>query len=196
MLKVGLTGNIGSGKTTVARIFEKLGVRIYYSDSESKKFLDQPEVIKRLQEAFGSGVVDPNGLINKAALAKVVFGNQEQLLQLNSLLHPLVMEDYLQWCKHMTTESYTILEAAILFESGIEDQFDRIIHVSAPEETAIARVVSRDRVTDDEVRQRMNFQMSDAKKATLSDFVIRNDGLQLVIPQVLTIHQELLKVGT
>ncbi len=193
MLKIGLTGNIGSGKSTVARIFDVLEVKIYHADVESKKFLANPEVKNQISKAFGESIVNADSTIDKTALSKVVFANPIALQLLNSILHPLVMEDFRKFCGLHIEEPYIINEAAIIFESGYRAQFDRIIHVSCPEEIAITRVMTRDKVLKDEVLKRMNFQMKDQEKAALSDFIILNDGSTLVIPQILRIHNQLLQ---
>ena len=193
MLKVGLTGNIGSGKTTVSKIFEIIGVRIYHSDAESKRFLANPKVINRIKQSFPGDVFKTADEIDKTTLAKIVFSQPEALQLLNSILHPLVMEDFRRWCAPLANEPYIINEAAIIFESGYQDHFDRIIHISCPEEAAIERVIARDRVSREDILKRMNFQMKDEKKAAISDFVILNDGSELVIPQVLRIHEQLLQ---
>ncbi len=196
MLKVGLTGNIGSGKSTIAGIFSTLGIKIYPADDESKKFLDSEKVIQKLTKIFGYSILSNDGKINRRSLASIVFTNEESLQLLNSVLHPLVRQDFLKWVTGFKSEPYLIQEAAILFESGLAAEYDFIIHVSCPKEIAIKRVIKRDQIDGNSVIKRMNFQMDDSVKAELADFVIINDGAQLVIPQVLSIHKHLLKISS
>jgi dephospho-CoA kinase len=196
MLKIGLTGNIGSGKTTVSQIFSLLKIPVYHSDEESKRFLHEPAVIENIRQMFGEGCVTPAGEIDRAALANVVFADPSKLTALTKLLHPLVIDDFRKWCKSHIENTYVIHEAAIIFESGVERGFDKIIHVSCPKEIAIQRVIDRDGTTREEILNRMAFQWTDEEKATRSDFVIRNDGSLLVIPQVIEVHRILLKIGS
>jgi len=192
VITAGLTGNIGSGKTLVSSIFSFLGIPVYHADTESKRFLDDEHVKQNISKLFGPKVLAPENTIDRKALASVVFNDPVALSKLNAILHPLVKEDFRQWAQRQRS-CYVIHEAAIIIESGFRNEFGKIIHVSCPAETAIIRVMERDKVSREEVLRRMKFQMEDEKKAALSDFVIRNDGSELLIPQVLAIHQELLK---
>ncbi len=190
MIKVGLTGNIGSGKSTVAAVFETLGVPVYHADAESKKFLSHKAVIDSILKKFGDKVFDEKG-INRKKLAALVFNDEQALSFLNSLLHPLVREDFERWTTAQTSAPYIIQEAAILFESGFYKMFDKVISVTSPEKLAIARVMARDGISEKDVLMRMRNQWSSEKKKELSDFVINNDGSALVIPQILDIHNQL-----
>jgi len=191
MLKAGLTGNIGSGKSLVASVFSSLGIPVYHADEESKKFLENPYVISSVLSLFGSQILK-NGSIDKRMLAGAVFGNTKALEQLNALLHPLVMKEFSKWRNSVTGTHYVIMESAILFESGYSKDFDRIIHVSCTGETAIARVIARDGVSRELVLARMQHQEKNDDKALKSDFVIINDGSQLLIPQIISIHKKLM----
>jgi dephospho-CoA kinase len=191
VLRIGLTGNIGSGKSAVAAIFSSLGIPVFHADEESKKFLKLQDIVDRIAGMFGNGVI-PDGVINYKILASVVFSNIQALNQLNGLLHPLVMKDFETWMKLNAQSPYLIMEAAILFESGNANEFDRIIHVSCPEELAIERVLKRGGMTREQILERMKHQKKNDDKARMSDFVIINDGSQLLIPQVITIHKNLL----
>jgi dephospho-CoA kinase len=191
MTSIGLTGNMGSGKSLVSGIFRILGIPVYYADQESKKFLALPEVILSLKTIFGKEITDPGGNISRTALASVVFSDSEALKKLNALLHPLVRKDARYWATLHTESPYVIHEAAIIFESGFRNEYDQIIHVSCPQEVAIRRVIQRDGTSREEIMKRIRFQMDDSEKAALSDFVIRNDGSELLIPQVLAIHRQL-----
>jgi len=191
MLKVGLTGNIGSGKSLISAIFSTLGVPVYHADQESKNFLNDPGVKAEIVGRFGSGMSAASGEIDRVALANLVFRDEEALTALNSILHPMVIKDFTNWCLAYQEHPYIIQEAAIIFESGVEKLFDKIIHVSCPKEIAIERVINRDGVDSNSVLQRMRFQMEDTVKAKRSDFVIVNSGSEMVIPQVLDIHRQL-----
>jgi len=195
MLKVGLTGNIGSGKSLVSEIFSIYGVPVYHADQESKKFLSDPIVKKKILTLFGEKVLSVSGEIDRGELATIVFSDKKALATLDSILHPMVIDDFTHWCEAFREYPYIIQEAAIIFESGVANLFDRIIHVSCPKEIAIERVMKRDGIDSNSVLQRMRFQMEDAEKASLADFVISNDGSEMIIPQVLSIHQQLSEVG-
>jgi dephospho-CoA kinase len=190
MIKVGLTGNIGSGKSTVARVFEILGIPVYHADAEAKKFLDDKNVRDSLIREFGSEIFE-NGMINRKKLANLVFNSKDALNFLNSLIHPLVRKDFENWTAVHSESSYIIQEAAILFESGFYKMFDRVITVTSSLEQAVSRVVARDGVSEKDVLNRMKNQWSSEKKQKLADFVIYNDESKLVIPQILEIHNEL-----
>jgi len=196
MLKIGLTGNIGSGKTMVSGIFTALGIPVYHADDESKKFLEDPAVKDGIVNLFGAGILTGSGKVDRRALASVVFNDRHALQKLDGMLHPKVMTGFREWAERRQDKPYLMMEAAILFESGYSGDCDYIIHVSCPKEIAIARVVKRDRVDGNSVIRRMQFQLSDEEKMRLADFVIRNDGSGLVIPQVLSIHGQLLQSCT
>lgn len=189
---IGLTGNIGSGKSTVAGIFSRLGVNIYHADAESRKFLNIPEV-KLLLETTFKNILSPEGIIDRAKLASIVFSDATLLNHLNSILHPLVRKDFHEWISLNKGQKYIIQEAAIIFESGFRDEFDKIIHVSCPEEIAVGRVVKRDNITAEMVLKRASFQLKEKEKAALADFVILNDGSRLLVPQVLEVHRRILQ---
>ncbi|MCK9422436.1 MAG: dephospho-CoA kinase [Bacteroidales bacterium] len=191
MIKVGLTGNIGSGKSVVSRIFSILGIPVYHADEESKKFLNDPQVKNELLRYFGYSILSISGEINRRSLASHAFTDEHAMHKLNSIMHPLVMHDFHTWTLNQGSFPYIIQEAAIIIESGLRKEFDKIIHVSCLKEIAIGRVVQRDGIDVNSVLRRMQFQMEDKEKAALSDFVIRNDGSELVIPQVLAIHRRL-----
>jgi len=192
MLKAGLTGNIGSGKSIVASVFLSLGIPVFAADEESKKILKLPEVSNEIARLFGEGII-VNGLIDNRKLASVVFGDLQALNSLNKLMHPLVMKVFNDWLKANTMVPYVIMESAILFESGYAKEFDRLIHVSCPEEIAVARVIQRDGLAPGLVLERVKHQLKNDDKARMSDFVIINDGSILLIPQVLAIHKKLLQ---
>lgn len=192
MLKVGLTGNIGSGKTTVAQVFSILKIPVYHADEESRRFLRDPAVIENIRNTFGEWVVTQTGEVDRTELGTIVFADSHKLSQLTEILHPLVIENFREWCKSKKENIYVIHEAAIIFESGVEKDFDKIIHVSCPKEIAIQRVIERDGTSREEILKRMQFQLTDEEKSSRSDWVINNDETLMLIPQVLDLHQKLL----
>jgi dephospho-CoA kinase len=196
MLKVGITGGIGSGKTTVCKLFEALGVAVYYADDRAK-FLMQHEhfLIDQLKQNFGEDIYD-HGQLNRAMLAQKVFGNKEQLALLNSLVHPVVFRDTERWYQEQLTAKppYVLKEAALLVETGAYKLLDQLIVVSAPLDIRLQRVVARDKVAAAEVTQRMNNQLAEEEKLKLADFVIENNSdLEALKIQVEKIHQALIE---
>jgi dephospho-CoA kinase len=191
MIKVALTGNLGSGKSTVAEVFIVLGVPVYHADQEAKKFLMQEGVIRQLVDTFGEDILTKEWQIDRKKLATIVFKNKAALNFLNGLIHPLVKHDLHQWMDKHKHQPYVLQEAAIVFESGFYKDFDRIIVVTCPVEVAIQRVMLRDGVSESDVRSRMQNQWPQEDKIKQADFVINNGGDELVIPQVLKIHHDL-----
>ncbi len=194
MLKVGLTGGIGSGKTTVCRIFEQLGIPVYYADRRAKALMvEQPAVREQIRQQFGEQVYREDGALNRAYLADLVFDNPEKLQQLNAIVHPAVGEDALQWHANQKDVPYTLKEAALIYESESFRDLDAVVVVTAPEEIRIQRVMERDRVSRESVLARMARQMPEAEKVERGDFIIYNDGHRSIIRQVLIIHEELVR---
>lgn len=189
MITVGLTGNIGSGKTTVCRVFEMLDIPVYHADEVAKRFLDSPEVAARLENLLGEQVLDENGKPNRKRIAGIVFRDSERLRQLNALIHPMVRKDFKKWLKMHSTAPYVIQEAAILFETGHYRNFDKTILVTAPERVRIERVCQRDGLSVADVQARMQHQSAQQELEKLADFTIHNDGRLLVIPQILRLHE-------
>ena len=191
MLKIGLTGGIGSGKSTVARVFETLGIPVYYADEAAKKLMNEHVELKaKLLETFG-GQTYVSGQLNTAFLSAKVFNDAEQLKKLNSIVHPIVIQDGINWMQQQTT-SYAIKEAAIFFETGSAIGLDFMVGVYAPQPLCIYRVMQRDGISRSDVLARMQKQMNEEIKMKLCDFVITNDEQQMVLPQVLELHQKLL----
>ncbi len=191
MIKVGITGGIGSGKTTVSKVFELLDIPVYYADDEAKNILNENDVVKKeVIKIFGTEILE-NTIINRQKLAALVFASTEKLDKLNSIIHPAVAKHFQEWVK-LQKSKYIIKEAAILFESGANKQVDKVITVSAPIDLRIKRVCSRDNVSETDVLKRINSQMTDEQRENLSDFIIINDENTLVIPQVLAIHQKII----
>ncbi len=191
MLKTAITGNIGSGKTTVCRIFESLGVPVFYADTEARKLYYDEEVINAVENAFGREVFDDNRQLLRQKLADIVFHDPAALKTLNGIIHPRLILRYTNWLQQRETYPYTLHEAAIIFENGLEKSFDRIINVSCPENIRLERIKKRDNLSDNEIKSRMQWQWPDEKKNKLSDFVIVNDGSRFLIPQIIKIHKEL-----
>ena len=189
MLRIGLTGGIGSGKTTVAKIFELLGVPVYYADQRARHLMNTHAGIRdSLLAHFGPATYNESGLDRKH-LASVVFNNKEKLELLNTLTHPATIEDAELWMKAQSTP-YVIKEAALLFESGSAGQLDHIIGVYAPQHIRVQRVMQRDHLSAEEVMKRISHQLDEEMKMKLCDFIIYNNEQQLVIPQVLALHQQ------
>jgi dephospho-CoA kinase len=196
MLKIGLTGNIGSGKSTISKVFKLLGIPVFDSDTEAKRVmtLDQ-ELIAGVKSTFGNNAYLPTGELDRRYIANIVFNDPDQLLQLNALVHPAVFRAFDQWLVKYQGLPYIIKEAAILFESGSYKDCDRTIVVTAPASMRLARVTKRDHITHDEAEQREARQMPQEQKQRLADHEIRNDNTVLVIPQVLQLHQHFLTLA-
>ncbi|HTK21106.1 MAG TPA: dephospho-CoA kinase [Mucilaginibacter sp.] len=191
MLKVGITGNIGSGKTTVSKIFEILGVPVFYADDAAKKVMvEDPILISALKTEFGIESYFDDGSLNRKHIASIVFNNEAELAKLNAIVHPAVFRAFDSWVANIKNAPYVMKEAALLFESSSYKMCDKTIMVTAPLELRINRVVQRDNLTRDEVESRNARQFSEEKKIQLADFVIRNDDTELVIPQVLELHKQ------
>ena len=189
---VGLTGGIGSGKTTIANFFKELGVPIYIADTEAKALMNRSKVIKRkLIALFGDNAYQ-NGKLNRDFLSKQIFNNKDLLQKMNAIVHPKVASHFKRWVKKQEAP-YVISEAAILFENGSYKKYDYIITVTAPEEVRLKRVISRDNSSKEKVKSVMNNQWKDEEKIKLSDYVIQNINLEEAKAQVLQIHQNLLQ---
>lgn len=174
---IGLTGGIGSGKSTIAKHIEQLGIPVYIADIEAKKILETKVIIDRISDAFGHDILE-NQKIDRKKLSKVVFENPEKLKILNSIIHPEVAKHFKNWVQENQNHEIVVKEAAILFESGSYKNCDKVILVTAPKETRIQRVINRDNISREEIENRMANQWSEEKKKELSDFVIINEDLQ------------------
>jgi dephospho-CoA kinase len=191
MLRVGLTGGIGSGKSTVARIFEVLGIPVYYADDAARYMMNTDEELKKnIIDQFGEESYI-NDQLNRPYIASLVFNDKEKLDLLNSLTHPATIRDANRWMQQQTSP-YTIKEAALIFESGSAEHLDYIIGVYTPLSLRIKRIMDRDHISRDEVEQRMSRQIDEEIKMRLCDTVITNDEQQLVTTQVLQLHEQLL----
>ena len=192
MLKLGLTGGIGSGKSTVARVFESLGAPVYYADIQAKKLYNRQDIKSAVSRLFGEKVFDSRGELDKAALAAVVFADKTQLEKLNSLIHPKLEEDFRQWVKILPAETpYIVKEAAILFEAGFDKNVDKVLSISAPEEERIQRVMKRDKVSRQQVLDRISKQWTDTEREKRADYVIFNGNDRMILNEILRIHNDL-----
>jgi len=190
--KVGITGGIGSGKTLVCKIFETLGVAVYYADEAARRMMSEDEIIiEKLKRILGENAYEGNQL-NRGYIASVIFNNSEILREINQIVHPAVQEDFRKWTGQVTGSPYVIEEAAILYESGASAYLDTIVLVYASEKTRLQRVMERDGVGEDLIRERMRNQISEEEKKRLADHVIMNDNNILLLPQVVKLHQEFL----
>ena len=185
ILKVGITGGIGSGKTTIAKVFEVLGIPVYYADDEAKRLMKE-----KIQYHFGKECY-LDGKLNRKWLSNLVFNNDEKLSLLNRIVHPATILAAQVWMQQQTTP-YALKEAALIFETGSQQQLDYVIGVFTPVPMRIQRVIQRDGLSREEVKNRMEKQMEETTKMRLCDFIITNDEQELVIPQVLAIHEILL----
>jgi dephospho-CoA kinase len=189
MLSIGLTGGIGSGKTLISRVFSHLFIPIYYADDRAKELYKQKKVIDKLVSSFGECIM-VNDCLDKKKLANIVFNDISKLRLLDSIIHPLVRQDYEDW-KIKQDAPYVIMESAIIFESNWQEMFDKVICVYTPKEIAIERVMKRDESTREQVEHRMENQMSSKAKKDKSDFVVIHDNDKMIIPQILTIDKQL-----
>lgn len=191
MLKVGLTGGIGAGKSVVAKIFEILEVPIYQADEAAKRLMETNSLLsKKIKDNF-SDQSYLGGKLNRKFLADIVFNNKEKLELLNSIVHPFTILDGMEWMQKQKSP-YAIKEAALIFESGSQGSFDIIIGVFAPQQIRLNRTLIRDQTTKEKVLGRMENQIADSEKMKLCDEIIINDDQQLIIPQVLSIHEKLI----
>lgn len=195
MLKIGLTGGIGSGKTTVAKIFELLKVPVYYADAASKRlYHTDADLMDKMKRHFGEDIYS-NEQLNRSKLAALVFNDAEKLDLLNELVHPPTIRDAKEWMQKQTAP-YVIKEAALLFESGSAEGLDFIIGVSSPAPLRMQRVMERDQVSRNEVQSRLNRQINEEIKMRLCDYIIYNNEEQPVIPQVLDLHHKFLELSS
>lgn len=180
---IGLTGGIGSGKTTVANYFIEKGIPVYIADDEARKITDSKRVTSKIKKIFGNEVIE-NNKVNRTSLANIVFNDKEKLAQLNAIIHPEVKKHFEKWLKSKLDDKFVIKESAILFESGSYLNCDAIIMVTAPLETRIERTIKRDNSSRESVLQRINNQMLDEEKIKKSDYIIQNTILTDTYKQI------------
>jgi dephospho-CoA kinase len=194
MLKIGVTGNMGSGKTTVCRIFEHLGIAVYYSDAKAKQFYGVPAVKQEIQSLFGDSVFDAAGNIDTRNLARLVFQDENKLQALNRFVHPLVIDDFQKWCQEHKNQHFVLFESALSYQCGLEKLFDKIIFVDAPVELLLQRCSQRGNT--EMVKQRLENQQRNYDKRHLADFVIYNDEKQSLIGEVVGIKEKIVSLQT
>lgn len=196
MLKVGITGGIGSGKTTVCRVFEVLGIPVFYADKVAKAIMHTDEILrKEIIAEFGSDAYSPSGELNRKHISAIVFSDTEKLNKLNALVHPAVFRAFDLWVNEQQGALYVLKEAALLFESKSYKMCDQTVLVKSPEALKIKRIVQRDQTTAEEVKLRMSRQFSDETKEKLADHIIINDEESLLIPQILALHQQFISLS-
>jgi dephospho-CoA kinase len=192
MLRIGITGIIGSGKTTVCKIFEVLGIQVYYADKEAKKLYSDPEVKKEIRNFLGNDLFDNTGNVDLQKLADLLFEDKNKLIRINQIIHPRVKTNFEIWAEQQSGHSYILFESALLFESIFNKQYNYSITVSSDEDLCIKRVMARDQLTQDQVKNRMKHQLSNAEKTRMANYVIINNDKKMLIPQVNKIHQKLI----
>ncbi len=189
--KIGITGAIGSGKTTVCKLFEQFGVPVYYADDAGKRLMNESAALKTaIIDSFGKDVYSESGELIPSVLSQLVFGNSKKLSLLNSLVHPAVGNDFQEWCETHKSAPYILKEAALMFESGSNQSLDEIVCVTAPLELRINRVMMRNGFSRSQVEERMQKQWSQERKLAASNFEIVNDGEHSLIEQVKELHKK------
>lgn len=188
--RIGITGNIGSGKSLVCKIFNHLGINTFHSDEETKKLYFRPEIKEQIIEYFKDEVYFRDGGLNKKLLSYHLFRNPKALQFVESLLYPALNRSFDKWVSEQTSD-FVLFESAILFEKSYDRQFEKIIFVSAPEDIRLQRTMLRDKCDEENVRYRMRLQWDEETKISKSDFIIYNDGKQMLIPQVVRIVESI-----
>ena len=192
-MKIGVTGGIGSGKTSVCRVFSVLGIPVFSADTEAKKIMSSDfDIMEKVRKIARKDVYSA-GTLDRGELARLIFNDEHLLREINSIVHPIVFENFKSWTETVSSD-YVILEAAILFESGSTKVVDKTILVVAPEEERIERVIRRNNLTREQVLERIKNQMPDEEKIRLSDFVINNSEREMIIPSILEIHEKILSL--
>jgi len=190
MLKIGITGGIGSGKSTVCNIFKNLGVPVFDSDSEAKKIVkEDTEVQNKIKKEFGNDMFFSDGQLDRKRMSQLVFNDHRSLERLNEIIHPVVGRKFDEFCELHHKRPYVIKEAAILFESNVHQKLDRVINVFAPKELRMQRVLQRDDTTEEKIEKVMRSQYSDEMKNELADHIIVNENMDDLLPQVMELHE-------
>ncbi|MBL0048284.1 MAG: dephospho-CoA kinase [Bacteroidetes bacterium] len=191
MIQLGVTGGIGSGKTTVCNVLEHFGIPVYNADEEAKKLLNTQPIQKKVIQVFGNGILDESGAIDRKKLAAQVFLNQERLEVLNSIIHPALAVHYANWLKSKKHNPIVAKEAAILFESGSYKGMDKIVSVYAPQELRIKRAMQRTNTSRSEIMSRIKKQLPEKEKMKRSDFVLYNNEKKMLLPQLILLLKQL-----
>lgn len=186
--KIGITGNIGSGKSIVCKIFSHLGIETFNSDEETKKLYFIPEIKEKIIDYFKDEIYLKDDSLNKRLLSYHIFKNPKALQFIEGLLYPELNKSFDKWCEKQKSK-YVLFESAILFEKQFDSQFNKIIFISAPEEVRIQRTMLRDHCDEENVRLRMRLQWDEETKAEKSDYVIHNDSYTMLIPQIIEVHR-------
>lgn len=195
MLKIGITGGIGSGKTTVCKVFELLGIPVFYADTVAKSIMHTDPVLKDgILKTFGEKSYSCDGELDRPYISSIVFNNESELNKLNALVHPAVFRAFDKWLVIHSDSPYIIKEAALLFETESYKMCDLSVLVVSPEVSRIRRVIARDGISHDEILLRMKRQLSDEQKKKMADYILVNDESRLLIPQILSLHQQFLKI--
>lgn len=192
MLKIGITGGIGSGKTTICKLFEKLGIPVFYTDNEARKLFEISSIREEVRYHFGDEVMNDDGSINRKKIANIVFNDKDELKRMNLIVYPPLWIAFEVWCNQHIDNKYIMMESAILFETGFNKMMDYCITVSADVDVRIDRVMKRDKVTKEEVEIRMANQISDNAKINKSDYTIYNNFKYRLEEQVKFIHDDLI----
>lgn len=191
MIRVAVTGGIGSGKSVVCEVFDKIGIAVFNADYWAKHIMNNnTDVVKQLKKLLGNDVYRQNGMLDRKKMAEIIFSDTFMLEKVNSIVHPVVRNEFQSWSTKQTS-AYVIQEAAIIFENKQASTFDKIILVTAPEKIRINRVTKRDRLKANDVQKRINNQLSDEIKKKKSDYIIINDNIQLILPQILKIDKQI-----
>lgn len=194
MKKIGLTGGIGAGKSTAAKLFEFLGVPVYYADDAAKELMNIDATIReKIISSFGNETYLDN-ILQRKILAKKVFGNELEIQKINAIVHPVVFAHFDQWCLERSHLPYIVKEAALIFETILYQKLDKVIHVTAPEELRIARVMLRDGCSKQDVLDRIARQLGEEEKLKRADFILYNDEIHPLIPQVVSLHQKMMQL--
>lgn len=198
MIKVGITGNMGSGKSLVCSLFEQLGIPVFYADDEAKSLYNEPQVMLKMKKNFGKSIYLSSGKLNKEKLSRLIFNDEVSMQFIRDLIYPELHKKFVAWATEKAVQqcNYVLFEAALILENGFQKQFDQLIFVSAPEWLRILRIKERDKLSEKAIKTRINSQWPEEKKLELVDFVILNDGKQMLLPQVLEIHKALVLAGS
>ena len=190
MKKIGITGGIGSGKTTVCEIFKLLGVPVFHADTEARNLQNSDIAIKKLLiDLFGAEIYPNDGMLDRKQLAEIIFNDKKALSAVNAIIHPAVRQCFMKWLENHRNSAYVLYEAAVLFESGYASDLDENILILADETIRIKRVIQRDKISENLVRQRIKNQMPDFEKIDKADYILENNGFKLLLPEIIKLDK-------